>query len=126
MDCTLVTPSLPVVLDDIETVLHGASSVLQANIERRCVMAHNITFLRIRDDDAFNFTHRCGYKFRIPYEIVEDVETDYAAETVEGGLFIWDGDKTQDSVAYDYGVAFQISHQSVEAGRLRQGIRLAG
>ena len=33
----------------------------------------------------------CGYKFRIPDQISEEVETDYAAETVEGGLFIWDG-----------------------------------
>lgn len=92
----------PVTDDDIETVNDGAVSELCANIRRRRIMAHNITYRRIRDRSAFDFTHIFECAFRLPYlPAIGNGEEN--AQTLEGGLFIWDGVTTR----LDYGLAFQ-------------------
>lgn len=89
-------------LQDIETVHFDTYSELRANIRQRDVMAHNITYRSLVDESAFDFIHRCGYKFRLPYLPAPDNEV-MNAQTIEGGLFIWDGSDTR----LDYGLAFQ-------------------
>jgi len=93
----------PVTLDDIETVHESGYSELRANIQRRIIMAHNITFKRFVDDEAFQFIHTCTYKFRLPYLPLPDISADLNAQTLEGGIFVWDGSETR----LDYGIAFQ-------------------
>lgn len=93
----------PVTIDDIETIHLDANSELRANIDRRIIMAHNITFKRFVDDEAFQFIHTCGYKFRLPYIPQQDENSEFNAESLEGGIFIWDGSDTR----LDYGIAFQ-------------------
>jgi hypothetical protein len=65
-------------------------------------MAHNITFSRVMDDAAFEYIHTAGYEFRLPY-LPDTGNTDLNGQTLEGGLFIWDGAATR----LDYGLAFQ-------------------
>jgi len=93
----------PVTLDDIETVHAGGYSELYANVRRRVIMAHNITFKRIVDDEAFQTIHTAAFRFRLPYLPVADESADLNAQTLEGGLFVWDGGGTR----LDYGIAFQ-------------------
>lgn len=93
----------PVSLSDIETVDEVSYSELRANIQRRIIMAHNITFKKFVDVEAFEFIHTCIYKFRLPYLPLPDVNADMNAQTLEGGIFIWDGGGTR----LDYGIAFQ-------------------
>ncbi len=92
----------PVNDDDIETVNHGDHSELLANIQQRGIMAHNITFVRMIEENAFDFVYSGGYKFRLPY-LPSTINTDLNAQTLEGGMFIWDGGNTR----LDYGLAFQ-------------------
>ncbi len=93
----------PVDITDIETAHLRKYSELRANIKRRVIMAHNITYKRIIDDNAINYIHKCAYQFKLPY-LPRPVETDeWNAQTLEGGLFIWDGANTR----LDYGTAFQ-------------------
>ena len=102
-DGTYAAPGeAPVAIDDIATVHDGAASELRANILRRRIMAHNITYRRIRDSSAFDFTHLFECAFRLPYLPAIGNE-DENAQTFEGGLFIWDGVTTR----LDYGLAFQ-------------------
>jgi len=98
----------PVALDDIETVHHLTSpersyTELFANVNRRVIMAHNITFYRIIDNAAFQYIHTCGYRFRLPYSSQADVDAEINGQTIEGGIFVWDGSRSQ----LDYGMAFQ-------------------
>ncbi len=93
----------PVTISDIETVHETAYSELRANIQRRIIMAHNITFKRIIDNEALQFIHTCTYKFRLPYLPTADTNADLNAQTLEGGIFVWDGSQTR----LDYGMAFQ-------------------
>ncbi len=92
----------PVGPSDIETVHYTTYSELRANIRRRRIMAHNITFKRIVDENAFEYIHTCGFAFRLPYLPTTD-NFDLNAQTLEGGLFVWDGSTTR----LDYGVGFQ-------------------
>ena len=96
---------LPVSLADIETIDGANYTELRANIERRAIMAHNITFKKVVDDTALQAVHTCGYSFRIPQVLQEDAKAEFSAQTVEGGLFVWDGHQTR----LDYGMAFQWS-----------------
>lgn len=89
-------------ISDIETVHFGNYSELRANIHSRDIMAHNITFYRIDNDQAFDFIHVCGYKFRLPY-MPSTNNTEFNPQTIEGGLVIWDGRETR----LDYHVTFQ-------------------
>ena len=92
----------PVNPSDIATISSGSASAVRANISNRRIMAHNITFKRIIDTSALTSYQEAGYQFRLPYTISTG-NTDYNGQTVEGGLFIWDGQNTQ----LDYGLAFQ-------------------
>lgn len=87
---------------DIETIHLSNHSELKANINMRPIMAHNITFNRIIDNRALQYTHHCGYKFRMPY-LPGTANPALNGQTVEGGIFIWDGGSTR----LDYGLAFQ-------------------
>lgn len=92
----------PVGMEDLETVHEIDHSQLKANIQNRNVMAHNITFRRITDPAAMVDIHIARYQFRLPYYITQG-STQHNGQTVEGGLFIWDGPDTR----LDYGLAFQ-------------------
>lgn len=88
--------------NDIQTINTGQLSELKANVQNRGIMAHNITYKRFIDDDAFNFVHTCTLKFRLPY-LPSTAGGPQNAQTLEGGFFIWDGGNTR----LDYGFAFQ-------------------
>lgn len=88
--------------NDIETLHHGSYSELRANIQKRRIMAHNITYQRVLDSNAFDFIHTFEFLFQLPY-IPTTNNTDLNAQTIEGGLFIWDGSRSRS----DYGVGFQ-------------------
>ena len=92
----------PVDIRDLETVHFGDYSELRANVEGRGVMAHNITFKRIRDDDAFKFNHRVKYEFRLPYEPIKD-DSEFNPQTIEGSIQVWDGANRR----IDYVIGFQ-------------------
>lgn len=93
---------LPVNLNDIQTANYSTHSELRANVQRRRIMAHNITFKRVIDDLAFRYVHICGFRFRLPYvPSIDNFELN--AQTLEGGLFVWDGSGTR----LDYGMGFQ-------------------
>jgi hypothetical protein len=87
---------------DIETVHFTDYSELRANILIRRIMAHNITFKRIIDNDAFKYIHTARYKFQLPYQ-PSTSNANMNGETVEGHLSIWDGTFTD----LEYLVAFQ-------------------
>ena len=92
----------PVNSNDISTVNKTNHSVLKANVLNRRIMVHNITYHKIVDDDAMTCLHTAKYKFKMPYTI-STANTDFNGQTVEGGLFVWDGPDTE----LDYGLAFQ-------------------
>ncbi|WP_075602100.1 hypothetical protein [Saccharicrinis aurantiacus] len=95
-------PEPEVDINDMCTVDNQSESVLKANVLNRRVMAHNITFKRIVDPAGLTDNHFAKYKFKLPYSI-STANTDYNGQTVEGGLFVWDGPDTE----LDYGLAFQ-------------------
>jgi hypothetical protein len=88
--------------EDIETIHTRSHSELRANIRKRRIMAHNITFKKVTADGALACAHACGYEFRL-VRVPSKTEGDLKAQTIEGGMFVWDGKKTR----LDYGVAFQ-------------------
>lgn len=92
-----------ITLDDIETIHHGTKSELRANIVPRKIRSHNITFKRFIDNTAFNYIHNCGYKFCLPYIPQPDTNSVLNGQTIEGGIFVWDG--VTDKL--DKGIAFQ-------------------
>lgn len=93
----------PVGREDIETLQNEGFSEIRANVRRRRVMAHNITFRRITDDAALRSIQTFGFKFRLPYLPVPDARKEEAGQTVEAGVFTWDGNGSR----LDHGVAFQ-------------------
>lgn len=92
----------PVSLQDIETRHDEGVSEVRANIHRREIMAHNITYRRERDDNALDYTHLFTCEFRLPY-LPSVSNTEENAQTLEVGLFVWDGLTTK----LDSGMAFQ-------------------
>jgi len=88
---------------DIQTVHFPDYSELQANINNHVIMAHNITFKKITDVTALHYIHTCSVSFRLPYLPALDTAATLNGQTVEAGIFVWDGPKTQQ----DYGMAFQ-------------------
>ncbi|WP_141508695.1 hypothetical protein [Candidatus Chloroploca asiatica] len=103
-DALYVRPGeCPVTLRDIETVHEPAHSELRANLQRRIILVHNITFKQMINNEAMHFIHTCIFKFRLPYLPTTDVNADLNAQTFEGGIFVWDGSQTR----LDYGMAFQ-------------------
>jgi hypothetical protein len=87
---------------DIKTVHSTGYSELRANVKRRVIMAHNLTFKRVIDTSALNSVHTCTYRFRLPYTPSVTNEL-WNGETIEGGIFVWDGAGTR----FDYGLGFQ-------------------
>lgn len=65
-------------------------------------MAHNITFDRFTAPDGMQRTHRASTLFRIP-EVPTDASWHYNSQTLEIGIFVWDGVETR----ADYGMAMQ-------------------
>jgi hypothetical protein len=66
-------------------------------------MAHNITYTSITDPNPYNYVHTCSVSFRLPYFPVMDSAATLDGQTVEGGIFVWDGPHTR----FDHGMAFQ-------------------
>jgi len=93
----------PVSAADIATVHLGDCSELRANVSGRRVEAHNITHQSILDPDALSYIHTVEYDFRIPYIPSKDYVGNRNAQTMEGGLGLWDGRTTR----IKYGVGFQ-------------------
>lgn len=93
----------PVDPTDIKTPHLTGYSEVRANVKRRVVMAHNITCKSITDPNAFRYIHTCSVSFRLPYLPAQDPNATLNGQTVEGGIFIWDGPNTR----LDYGMAFQ-------------------
>lgn len=91
----------PVSTADIDTEHLGTHSELQANVRRRGVMAHNITYTAMSNLDRLESTHRAAIEFRLP--AVPSIAGDYKVQTLEIGLFVWDGADTR----LDYGLAMQ-------------------
>jgi hypothetical protein len=89
---------------DIATKHFPEYSEVRANINRRVIMAHNITYKLIIDPNAFNYIHTCSVSFRLPYLPAQNPSATLNGQTVEGGIFIWDGPNTN---PFDYGMAFQ-------------------
>ncbi len=87
---------------DIKTINKTKRSIVKANIHNRRIMVHNITFHKIVDPTALTDVQKATYKFKVPYTI-STANTDFNGQTVEGGLFVWDGPTTE----LDYGLAFQ-------------------
>ena len=92
---------LPVDKWDIKTVHFPAYSEVRANVKRRVIMAHNITYKLVINPNAFKYIHTCSVSFRLPYLPTQN--STFNGQTVEGGIFIWDGPNTR----LDYGMAFQ-------------------
>ena len=92
----------PVQLSDIKTIDQTNHSVVKANVDARRIMAHNITYHKVVDNVALTCTHTASYKFKMPYTISTG-NTDFNGQTVEGGLFVWDGATAE----LDFGLAFQ-------------------
>ncbi len=98
---------------DIATINCGEFSEMLANLQRRRVMAHNITFKRIHDDKALEYIHTYGLKFRLPFKPAMDI-TQMNGETVEFSIFVWDGKNTRT----DYGAGFQWKVNPWDGGSL--------
>ncbi|MFI7597531.1 hypothetical protein [Actinoplanes sp. NPDC049681] len=92
----------PVSSADIAVENDGADSRLRANVLNRGVMAHVISFKRVTDESMMKTVHRAGFSFQLPY-VPSTAGGSRNAQTVEGGLFVWDGVDTR----VDHGTAFQ-------------------
>jgi len=92
----------PVNNNDVSIKNKIDSSVLKANILNRRIMAHNLTYHKITDPDAMTSLHEAEYQFKLPY-VISTTNSDFNGQTIEGGLFVWDGPETK----LDYGIAFQ-------------------
>ncbi|HLF90792.1 MAG TPA: hypothetical protein VI451_17735 [Anaerolineales bacterium] len=88
---------------DIKTVHPTGYSELRANVNRRVIMAHNTTCKKIINPAALTSIHTCSVSFRLPYLPIPDTGAALNGQTVESGIFVWDGAKTR----LDYGMAFQ-------------------
>ena len=91
----------PVSEGDVATQHRGTYSELFANVQRRGVMAHNITYLPMPNVDELKMTHRASIDFRVP--AVPSTTGSFRAQTIEIGLFVWDGIDTR----LDHGLAMQ-------------------
>jgi hypothetical protein len=96
-------PEPPVAISDLITVHKSDHSELRANVKRREIMAHNITYMQDKNDDNLTAIHACRFQFRMPDRPEPNASADWLGETIEGGFFVWDGKNTR----LDYGLAFQ-------------------
>lgn len=93
----------PVDAGDIETTHTGDYSELRANLSSRQIEAHNITHQSVIDANAVNYIHVLEYEFRLPYIPTKEYSGGLNAQTLEGGLGLWDGATTR----IKYGIGFQ-------------------
>ena len=93
----------PVALTDLASDHYEEYTELSANITQRRIEAHNITGQGIVDTAAMEYIHRFEYEFRVPYIPTQAYEGGLNAQTIEGGLGLWDGQKTRQK----YGIGFQ-------------------
>ncbi|GIV72155.1 MAG: hypothetical protein KatS3mg049_0711 [Caldilinea sp.] len=116
----------PVSIEDIETRHEDVLSELRANVRKRRIMAHNITYFRQRDELALQYTHLFTCHFRLPYmPSVENTEEN--GQALDAAVFVWDGIDTR----MDWGAAFQWGLNPRERfGELRvniqEGVHAAG
>jgi hypothetical protein len=96
----------PVDIGDIETLHFRDYSEVRANVRRRRIMAHNITFLKRIRDDAFKFIHRSEYRFRLPY-MPSRSQSQTNPQTIEGHIALWDGSGTVGKRRTRYTVGWQ-------------------
>ncbi|MFI7599046.1 hypothetical protein, partial [Actinoplanes sp. NPDC049681] len=75
---------------------------LRANVGHRGVMADALAYKRMSGATMMNVIHRAGYSFQLP-SVPSMAGGARNAQTVEGGLFVWDGAKSK----ADHGTAFQ-------------------
>ena len=92
----------PVSLDDLALAHQGDRSRLVANRHERGVMAHAIAYRRRSGLPTLDGMHAAAVEFRLP-DVPTTSNLDYSAQTIEFGLFIWDGDDTR----LDHGLAIQ-------------------
>jgi hypothetical protein len=111
----VVPPDPPVTNQDIQTLHTSSQTVLTANSFARAVQAHNITYIPVTDTQAMQSAHVASYEFRLP-QLPTAPGATLRPETVEGGLFIWDGANTR----LDHGAAFQwrVNPASPDYGKL--------
>lgn len=88
---------------DVDRIDHGTHSELVGNANRRPVMAHAIAFTRLWNMPSFANKHHGTAHFRIPVVPTMQNWDRFAIQTVEVGVFVWDGPSTR----LDYGVAMQ-------------------
>ncbi|MBK8046237.1 MAG: hypothetical protein IPK16_03365 [Anaerolineales bacterium] len=93
----------PVDSADLATRHNDDYSELQANVTQRRVEAHNITHQSVIDTQAMAYLHRLEYEFRVPYIPTQAYPDGLNAQTIEGGLGLWDGQTTRQK----YGIGFQ-------------------
>lgn len=103
----------PVDAADIAVDHLGGYSRLRANIRERGVMAHVIAYRRRTGAQQMRVVQRGAYAFRLPFVPSRSGGT-LNAQTVEGGLFVWDG-------TLDHGTAFQwvLNPWSADFGRIQ-------
>ncbi|MEV8509466.1 hypothetical protein AB0368_32185 [Actinoplanes sp. NPDC051475] len=75
---------------------------LRSNVGHRGVMADALAYKRMTGATMMNVVHRAGYSFQLP-SVPSTAGGSRNAQTVEGGLFVWDGAKSK----VDNGTAFQ-------------------
>jgi hypothetical protein len=115
-DGVLALPGVaPASLSDLQTAHFSNSTLLTANLQARQIQAHNLTELPIADALAMRRKHVASYEFRLPY-LPTDPATPLRGQSIEGGLFIWDGAVTK----LDHGAAFQwrVNPASPDYGKL--------
>jgi hypothetical protein len=93
----------PVSASDVQTTHSASSTLLTSNVAARQIQAHNLTYFAVADALALQRKHVASYEFRLPYVPTADNSATLRGQTVEGGLFIWDGANTR----RDVGAAFQ-------------------
>ncbi|BFU45883.1 beta strand repeat-containing protein [Krasilnikovia sp. MM14-A1004] len=92
----------PVTDADIAAEHRGTDTRLRANIQNRGIMAHVLSYKRVTDVTLMSTVQRGGYSFQLPY-MPTTAGGPRNGQTVEGGLFVWDGMNTR----VDHGTAFQ-------------------
>jgi hypothetical protein len=92
----------PLSATDIAIDHYEDASVLKANVQRRAAMVHHISFLPVTDAAALSAVHSAGFEFKL-LALPSTQNLELWGQTVEGGLFVWDGTQRR----LDLGAAFQ-------------------
>ncbi|MFI7602149.1 hypothetical protein [Actinoplanes sp. NPDC049681] len=92
----------PVTGTDVSADDRRSYTSLQSNVGRRGVMADALSYTRSTGASMMNAIHKAGYSFQLP-SVPSTAGGALNAQTVEGGMFVWDGANTR----LDNGAAFQ-------------------